>query len=170
MQLTQSVTIVEDLNIFQCNGCCETGRLQVILRPCYTVQFFLQLAMQFYSWEMLISEISEEFSICWENISLRGRLTQAKKTSAECNEDSYLAILHLSRVELHCKLQEKLHRVTWPLHHQLVSQQNCGTHYETSCTSFFNLHNTFLHFYLYFNMHEILYTFSSRFNPCKLTD
>jgi hypothetical protein len=23
--------------------------------------------------------------------------------------------LHLSRVELHCKLQEKLHRVTWPL-------------------------------------------------------
>jgi hypothetical protein len=25
--------------------------------------------MQFCSWEMLISEISEEFSICWENIS-----------------------------------------------------------------------------------------------------
>jgi hypothetical protein len=39
-----------------------------------------------------------------------------EKTSAECDEDSYLAILHLSRVELHCKLQEKLHRVTWPLH------------------------------------------------------
>ena len=38
-----------------------------------------------------------------------------EKTSAECNEDSYLAILHLSRVQLHCKLQEKLHRVTWPL-------------------------------------------------------
>jgi hypothetical protein len=38
-----------------------------------------------------------------------------EKTSAECNEDSYLAILHLPRVELHCKLQEKLHRVTWPL-------------------------------------------------------
>ena len=38
-----------------------------------------------------------------------------EKTSAECNEDSYLAILHLSRVELHCKLQEKLHLVTWPL-------------------------------------------------------
>ena len=38
-----------------------------------------------------------------------------EKTSAECNEDSYLAILHLSRVELHCKLQEKFHRVTWPL-------------------------------------------------------
>ena len=37
-----------------------------------------------------------------------------EKTSAECNEDSYLAILHLARVELHCKLQEKLHRVTWP--------------------------------------------------------
>jgi hypothetical protein len=38
-----------------------------------------------------------------------------EKTSAECNEDSYLVILHLSRVELHCKLREKLHRVTWPL-------------------------------------------------------
>jgi hypothetical protein len=33
-----------------------------------------------------------------------------EKTSVECNEDSYLAILHLSRVELYCKLQEKLHR------------------------------------------------------------
>jgi hypothetical protein len=38
-----------------------------------------------------------------------------QKTLAECNEDSYLAILHIARVELHCKLQEKLHRVTWPL-------------------------------------------------------
>jgi hypothetical protein len=37
-----------------------------------------------------------------------------EKTSAECNEDSYLVILHLSRVELHCKLRGKLHRVTWP--------------------------------------------------------
>ena len=27
----------------------------------------------------------------------------------------YLPILHLPRVELHCKLQEKLHRVTGPL-------------------------------------------------------
>ena len=49
-----------------------------------------------------------------------------EKISAECNEDSYLVILHLSRVELHCKLQEKLHRVTWPsvslsiCHHNLV--------------------------------------------------
>ena len=38
-----------------------------------------------------------------------------KHQRTECNEDSYLVILHLSRVELHCKLQEKLHRVTWPL-------------------------------------------------------
>jgi hypothetical protein len=37
-----------------------------------------------------------------------------RKTLTECNEDSYLVILHLSKVELHCKLQEKLHRVTWP--------------------------------------------------------
>jgi hypothetical protein len=54
---------------------------------------------------MLISEICENFRY-------------VEKTSAECNEDSYLVILHLSRVELHCKLQEKLHRVTWPLAHE----------------------------------------------------
>ena len=42
-----------------------------------------------------------------------------EKTSAQCNEDSHLANLHLSRVELHCKLQEKLHRVTWALYEGL---------------------------------------------------
>jgi hypothetical protein len=47
-----------------------------------------------------------------------------QKTSAECNEDSYLAILHLSRVELHCKLQKKLHRVTWPLVWQTTPSVN----------------------------------------------
>ena len=46
-----------------------------------------------------------------------------EKTSAECDEDSYLVISHLSRVELHCKLQEKLHRLTWPLDfHACISQ------------------------------------------------
>ena len=35
-------------------------------------------------------------------------------TLAKCNEDAYLPSLHLSTVELRCKLQEKLHRVTWP--------------------------------------------------------
>ena len=51
-----------------------------------------------------------------------------EKTSAECNEDSYLAILHLSRVELHCKLQEKLHRVTWPLRlNTFCSSEKCVT-------------------------------------------
>ena len=34
---------------------------------------------------------------------------------ANCDGNLYLPILHLSRVELHCKLQEKLHRVTGPL-------------------------------------------------------
>ena len=37
-----------------------------------------------------------------------------KSTLAKCNEDAYLPSLHLSTVELRCKLQEKLHRVTWP--------------------------------------------------------
>ena len=61
-----------------------------------------------------------------------------EKTSAECNVDSYLVILHLSRVELHCKLQEKLHRVTWPLHLYLlllclvhVSSDACERVYES---------------------------------------
>jgi hypothetical protein len=51
-----------------------------------------------------------------------------EKTSAECNKDSYLAILHLSRVELHCNLQEKLHRVTWPLSSDYRAYINWGTY------------------------------------------
>jgi hypothetical protein len=46
--------------------------------------------------------ISEDCLICEE-------------TLAKCNEDAYLPSLHLSTLELRCKLQEKLHRVTWPL-------------------------------------------------------
>ena len=34
---------------------------------------------------------------------------------ANCDGNMYLPILHLPRVELHCKLHEKLHRVTGPL-------------------------------------------------------
>ncbi len=39
-----------------------------------------------------------------------------KNTLAKYNEDAYLPSLHLSTVELRFKLQEKLHRVTWPLY------------------------------------------------------
>ena len=46
--------------------------------------------------------ISEDCLICEE-------------TLAKCNEDEYLPSLHLLTVELRCQLQEKLHRVTWPL-------------------------------------------------------
>ena len=38
-----------------------------------------------------------------------------KNTLAKCKEDAYLPSLHLSTVEMRCKLQGKLHRVTWPL-------------------------------------------------------
>ena len=38
-----------------------------------------------------------------------------KNILANCDGNVYLPILHLPRVELHCKLQEKLHRVTGPL-------------------------------------------------------
>ena len=44
-----------------------------------------------------------------------------KNTLANCDGDLYLPILHLPRVELHCKLQEKLHRVTGPLVGLVVS-------------------------------------------------
>ena len=37
-----------------------------------------------------------------------------KNTLANCDGNMYLPILHLRRVELHCKLHEKLHRVTGP--------------------------------------------------------
>ena len=36
---------------------------------------------------------------------------------ANCGENVHLAILHLLRVELRCKLQEKLHDITQPLHY-----------------------------------------------------
>ena len=38
-----------------------------------------------------------------------------KNILANCDGNMYLPILHLVRVELHCKLHEKLHRVTGPL-------------------------------------------------------
>ena len=34
---------------------------------------------------------------------------------ANCDGNLYLPILHLQRVELHCELQETLHRMTGPL-------------------------------------------------------
>ena len=45
-----------------------------------------------------------------------------KNILANCDGNMYLPILHLPRVELHCKLQEKLHRVTGPS----VSGQGLG--------------------------------------------
>ena len=38
-----------------------------------------------------------------------------KNILASCDGNLYLPILHCPRVELHCKLQEKLHHVTGPL-------------------------------------------------------
>ena len=49
-----------------------------------------------------------------------------KNISANFDGNLYLPILHVPRVELHCKLQEKLHRVTGPLHWQDL----CCTHAE----------------------------------------
>ena len=37
-----------------------------------------------------------------------------KNILANCNENLYLPFLHLPKVELHCKLREKLHRVAGP--------------------------------------------------------
>ena len=40
---------------------------------------------------------------------------------ANCDGNWYLPILHLPRVELHGKLQEKLHRVTGPIRAVVLS-------------------------------------------------
>ena len=42
-------------------------------------------------------------------------LWYGKSILANCDENLYLPILYLPRVELHGKLQEKLHDVTGPL-------------------------------------------------------
>ena len=44
-----------------------------------------------------------------------------KNISANYDGNLYLPILHLPRVEMHCKLHEKLHRVTGPLSRFLKS-------------------------------------------------
>ena len=54
-------------------------------------------------------------SLSANKFSLQIYMELTENTSAKCNEDAYLPSLHLSTVELRCKLQEKLHRVTWPL-------------------------------------------------------
>ena len=41
-------------------------------------------------------------------------------------KDAYLASLHLSAVELRCKLQEKLHRVTWFKTRRVKLGRNCN--------------------------------------------
>ena len=66
---------------------------------------FLQLAMQFYS------------SLQFANIFL--------------TYQTFVTNLHLLRVELRCKLQEKLHRVTGPLSVFLFLVQNLGRFFHT---------------------------------------
>ena len=61
---------------------------------------FLRHTMQFYSLEILICEEC---------------LIYVKNTLAKCNEDTYLTILQLSRVDSCCKLPAKLHHVTMSL-------------------------------------------------------
>lgn len=48
-------------------------------------------------------------------VKLANNVGYVKKMSAECNEEQYLTILHLSGVELHCKLQQNLHHIIWSL-------------------------------------------------------
>ena len=47
------------------------------------------------------------------------------KNTMNCDENMYWVILHLPRVELHCKLQEKLHRVTGPLRKRMIYTITC---------------------------------------------
>ena len=50
-----------------------------------------------------------------------------KNILANFDGNLYLPILHLPRVELHCKLQEKLHRVTGP--QRLINSAQCDELY-----------------------------------------
>ena len=68
----------------------------------YTMQFFLQLATQF----------------CIQDMWLVKTVWFVKNSFGKSDEDSYSRtwqISHLLTVELRCKLQEKLHRITGPL-------------------------------------------------------
>ena len=76
-----------------------------VLRPCHTVQFFLQL----------------------QRYSTLGRCKIGKYTFPSqsfanifLTYQTFVTNLHLLRVELRCKLPGKLHRVTGPLAHDVV--------------------------------------------------
>ena len=68
--------------------------LNKVLRPCHTVQFFLQR------------------NSTLKRCKFVTNVWYVKNILANCDRNLYLPILHLLRVELHCKLQEKLHHVT----------------------------------------------------------
>ena len=74
------------------------ARMESSLRPCHTVQFFLQ------------RNSTLKRCKCVTNV------WYVKNILANCDGNLYLPIFHLPRVlESHCKLQEKLHCVTGPL-------------------------------------------------------
>ena len=76
-----------------------------VLRPCHTVQFFLQLATLFYLGRCKIGKYT--FPSQFANIFL------TYQTFVTIN-------LHLLRVKLRCKLSGILHRVTGPLAHHVI--------------------------------------------------
>jgi hypothetical protein len=63
------------------------------------MQFFLQLASQFYFWEMRNRQYESSLDFSNEFFTNQTVFTN----------------LHALKAELRCKLQEKLHRETWPL-------------------------------------------------------
>ena len=75
---------------YSCNAICK------YLRPCHTVQFFLQVATQ--------------FCFC----KLVTNVWRVKTVLVTCDGNVYLPNLRLSGVELRCNLQEKLHGVSGP--------------------------------------------------------
>ena len=77
-----------------------------VLRPCHTVQFFLQLAINPILF-LVDSKIGKyTFPSQFANIFL--------------TYQTFVTNLHLLRLELRCKLPGKLHRVTGPLAHDVV--------------------------------------------------
>ena len=75
-------------------------KCSILIVYSHTMQFFLQLATQFYSVKRCKFVINVWY---------------VKNMLANCDGNLYLPILHLPIVELHFKLREKLHRVTGPL-------------------------------------------------------
>lgn len=108
-------------------------------RPCYVMQFFWQLAMQFYFWEMYISE---EFS-----------KSMYKKKAVECNKHKNSVVTKFTSLK-----SRKFHRVTRPL---VLHVQTLHFTENYNKKSKYNVHISHIHIFEFNDSYSLKRSFTS---------